>query len=152
MEKMYVVDKLAELKKKNLLLIYSFCIKNLYSTFTFSRTVLSTLIKAFSKWKHPSRLSDSLFLNNKCVIMLQEPTCWEDTKRLFSFFINISLPMVCIPFRFGLFFETVSFCRTALKSQSFCLQPKCWHVPPHTPWMKEASFLLSIIHPLNHTT
>lgn len=50
MTKMYVVDKVAELKKKgNLLLIYSFCIKNLYSTFTFCRTVLSTLIKAFSK-------------------------------------------------------------------------------------------------------
>lgn len=28
---MYVVEKVAELKKKNLLLIYSFCIKNLYS-------------------------------------------------------------------------------------------------------------------------
>lgn len=47
-QKMDVVDKVAELKK-NLLLIYSFCIENLYSTFTFCKTVLSTLIKAFSK-------------------------------------------------------------------------------------------------------
>lgn len=33
-EKDYVVDKVAELKR-NLLLIYSFCIKNLYSTFLY---------------------------------------------------------------------------------------------------------------------
>ena len=63
MTKMYVVDKVAELKR-NLLLIYSFCIKNLYSTFTFCKTVLSTLIKAFSKWKDPSCLLDILFVSN----------------------------------------------------------------------------------------
>lgn len=42
-DKMYVVEKVAEFLKRILLLIYSFCIKNLYSTFTFCKAVLSTL-------------------------------------------------------------------------------------------------------------
>lgn len=74
MTKMYVVDKVAELKR-NLLLIYSFCIKNLYSTFTFCKTVLSTLIKAFSKWKDLSCLLDILFVSNWSMPMYAPRSC-----------------------------------------------------------------------------
>lgn len=70
MIKMYVVDKVVELKKKgNLFLIYFFCIKNLYSIFIFCRIVLLIFIKVFLKWKYFSCFLDILFLNDKYVIM-----------------------------------------------------------------------------------
>lgn len=46
---MYGVEKVAEFKKKNLLLIYSFCIKNLYSyLYILQNSVVNTsLLKHF---------------------------------------------------------------------------------------------------------
>lgn len=55
--------------KRNLLLIYSFCIKNLYSTFTFCKTVLSTLIKHSLKMKrsHLPSWTFCLCLTDQCL-------------------------------------------------------------------------------------
>lgn len=57
---MYVVEKVAELKKKDLLLIYSFCIKNLYSyLYILQNGVVNTsLLKHFQNETLPWSLGE----------------------------------------------------------------------------------------------